>query len=225
MGSTSHTPTFLCQWHTLDGPIEKWIDEQHILDKNNLTYEHNLALANTFLRDKSNKDKLHQYPNNFHVPQTRDPCFVRPPIKPPHLTLITQEFNPNKDILASQPTIEVEQEKARIFDHTRTYISTIFLEQLKWLWERHMENQTNPLVATLQLPPQDFATKIAWLLNIYIVVLPRKKNQKHTTNRSTPKHTPNNHNIPNNHLPTHPLRLLVTPHMPTSTEKIQLATY
>ena len=66
--------TFYANGTHFDGPIEKWTDEQHILNTNNLTYEHNLALANTFIGDKFNNDELHQYPNNIHIPQTRDPC-------------------------------------------------------------------------------------------------------------------------------------------------------
>lgn len=76
-------------------------------------------------------------------------------------------------MLALQPTIQVEQEEARIFDHTRTYISTIPLERLKWLWERRMENQINPPLATSQPPSQDFANEFAWLVNRYVTILPR----------------------------------------------------
>jgi hypothetical protein len=38
-----------------------------------------------------------------------------------------------------------------------------------------MENHTNSLPTTLQLPPQDFATEISWFLNRHITILPRNK--------------------------------------------------
>jgi hypothetical protein len=40
---------YLCTWQTLNDTLKKWVDEQHVLQKDNLTYEHNLTMVHNFL--------------------------------------------------------------------------------------------------------------------------------------------------------------------------------
>lgn len=95
---------YLCVWHALNSTeiffIKKWIDEQHILDKVNLAYEHNLTLVHKFLKTKCNTDALGKHPKEFYTPKQKTWDLLAP-----HLTLNTQEYNMDKAIHPQNPTI------------------------------------------------------------------------------------------------------------------------
>ena len=46
----------------------QWTNKQHILNKDNLTYEHNLILVQKILINKHNTNLLNKYPKKFLHP-------------------------------------------------------------------------------------------------------------------------------------------------------------
>ena len=73
---------YMCIWCSLNNIIEKWVDEQHLLKKDYLMYEHDLILFHIFVQNNHN---------------------TRPPIWA-HLTHFTQECNLTKDLQTHHPT-------------------------------------------------------------------------------------------------------------------------
>ena len=106
-----------------------------------------------------------------------------------NLTLNTKECNPDKDIITTKPTIQIQGAETNIYDQTGAYILTMPLTRLQWLWERYNQNQTHHMIHFLNPPPHDFATKILWLTQRYVTNLPKRKPKKiiqtTTTNPST----------------------------------------
>lgn len=73
-------------WTTPAWKKVKRVDEQHILNHDNLTYNHNLTLVNEFIRNQYNNNRLHEYATNFNTPQSLDTRFVQPLIEPLYLS-------------------------------------------------------------------------------------------------------------------------------------------
>lgn len=117
MGSKSHTPTmFVPMAHS------QWTRKKMDHWTTHLKYkQHDLqtqpTISRRFPRGQVNNDKLHQCPNNLHIPQTKDS-----PIKTPHLTLVIQHCKLDKNMITSQLMIRLLQEEARIYDHVGTYV-------------------------------------------------------------------------------------------------------
>lgn len=72
------------QWYRIFF-VEKWVDEQHIINKGNIAYEHNLILVHKFLKTKRNTNALRKHPKEFYTPKQKAWDLLAP-----HLTLKTQ---------------------------------------------------------------------------------------------------------------------------------------
>ena len=111
-------------------------------------------------------------------------------LEAPNLTLNTKECNMDKDIHTITPTIQIQSLDVNIFDHTWAYIASIPLTRLQWLWDRYTPNKTHHMANFLQPPQQDFVTEILWLLQCYVVILPKKITKKKIlTPKTTTKHS------------------------------------
>lgn len=56
-----------------------------------------------------------------------------------------------------------------------TRLATLKTERLLWLWNQFSQTNLPHLTNFLQPPPQDFETKILWLIQRYITIFPKKK--------------------------------------------------
>ena len=115
------------------------------------------------------------YANFLTHVQSKDKKFIQPPLKITNLITFTQECNPDKDILANKPTIQINTSVANIYDHHGKYIATINIDRLQWLWNQFTHNNQQHLTNFLHPPPQDFETEVLWLLQRYVTILPKKK--------------------------------------------------
>ena len=98
-----------------------WWNSQ-FFHKDNIALNHILFLIHEFTQETYNKNTLATYDSCNNFPQTKYRRFMRPPIEASHLTLNIKEFNPNKDIHTSQPTIQIQRLDAHIFDHIGAHI-------------------------------------------------------------------------------------------------------
>jgi hypothetical protein len=84
----------------------------------NITFDHNLFLLHKFTQEGYNKNSPTAYDSCIIFSQIKDQQFIRPPIEAPHLTLNIKECNPDKDIHATQPTIQLESYDVYVFNYT-----------------------------------------------------------------------------------------------------------
>ena len=122
-----------------------------------------------------NKTTTQTYATYLTHTQTKDNKFIHPPLKITNLNLSTQECNLDKDILANKPTLQVQGAKSHIYDQGGNYRAIITTKRLHWIWNPYSHNNLLHLTNFLQPPPQDFETKILWLLQRNIPILPKKK--------------------------------------------------
>lgn len=67
MGNPSKIST-ICTWQTPNGMSGTWVDVQNVLNKDNLTYEHNLTLVHKFLQTNHYNSIINKYLKGFHSP-------------------------------------------------------------------------------------------------------------------------------------------------------------
>lgn len=126
---------YLCQWTTPTSTTNKWVVGTQSLHSNNITLDHNLVLVNKFTQNNHKEKTLATYDSCINFKQSTDQSFIHPPINAPSLTLSIKECNMGKDITSNKPTIQIHGKDSNIFNQTWTYVNTIPLMQLQWLWE------------------------------------------------------------------------------------------
>jgi hypothetical protein len=175
---------YLCQWNTPPANTTKWVEASLLLHHDNVALDHNIYILHKFLRNQQETNTLTTYNSCINFRQSKDQRFIRPPIIAPNLTLITKECNPDKDIITTKPTIQIQGTETNIYDPTGAYVLTMPLTRLQWLWERYSQSQTHPMLHFLNPPPQDFTTEILWLTQRYVTILPKRKPKKHNPNNN-----------------------------------------
>ena len=91
--------------------------------------------------------------------QSKDNKFIHPPLEFTNLKLSTQECNLDKDIQVNQPTIQIQDSEANIYDQRGNHMATITTERLQWLWNQFSYNNPSQLTNSLQPQPQNFETE------------------------------------------------------------------
>ena len=174
-GAQAIKRSYLCQWRTHNETTQQWRTEENLLHPDNILLDHNLLLITQYHKTKTEHETTQLYKDYTHHSQSKDNKFIHPPLKITNLKISTQERNPDKDIHANKPTIQIQNSMANIHDQNGNYIATLTIERLQWLWNQFSQNNLPHLTPFLQPPPQDFETEILWLLQRYITILPKKK--------------------------------------------------
>ena len=104
-----------------------------------------------------------------------DNKFIHPPLHITNLKLSIQECNPDKDIQVDQPTIQIQNSEAHVYDQRGNYMASITAERLQWLWNQYSYHHFSQATQNLQPLPQNFETEILWLIQRYITILPKRK--------------------------------------------------
>ena len=100
--------------------------------------------------------KIFQHLEEVSIPkflnhtQSKDNKSIHPPLQITNLILSIQECNPDKDIQVHQPTIQIQESEATIYDQRGNYMATITIEKLQWLWNQFSYHQSNQLANSLQ---------------------------------------------------------------------------
>jgi hypothetical protein len=76
---------------------------------------------------------------HFYQAQHKDTTHIQPPPNLPFINLDIKECNPDKDIIATTPTIQIDGTNAHLYDETGKYIYTIFTQRLQWLWKQYIQ--------------------------------------------------------------------------------------
>lgn len=119
----------------------------------------------TKLVEKHNLKKLnHKYCTQL---QPQDLKYIQPPLHTPLLTIHKEETNSDKDIVANQPTIKIEEQQAYIYEIDGKYLAAITKERFHWLWNKY-NNRLNIQQVPLYPTKQDVATEIVWMIQRYI---------------------------------------------------------
>lgn len=103
----------------------------------------------------------------------------------------------------SKPTIQIQEFDSNIYNHRGAYITTIPSTRLQWSWDKLIQNKTHHMANFLQPSPQDSGTKILWLAQWYITILPKKITSKNITPTTTIKPSTHGHQVLM-HVGTHP---------------------
>jgi hypothetical protein len=117
----------------------------------------------------------HKYARCLNHIQSKDNKFIHPPLHITNLKLSIQECNPDKDIQVDQPTIQIQNSEANIYDQRGNYMASITTERLQWLWNQFSYHHFSQSTNALQPPPQNFELEVLWLIQRYITILPKRK--------------------------------------------------
>ena len=90
------------------------VDEALLFHSDNITLGHNLLLCNQFTRTIYETNTVASYDSCIHHDsQSKGMRFICPPIKGPNRTLSTKGCNPNKDIITTKPTTQIQELEAQ----------------------------------------------------------------------------------------------------------------
>jgi hypothetical protein len=155
---------YLCQWQLPNHVFyNKWLSQEKLLPWHNpVILSHSLTILTQYY-----KTKKHQFFSNilkvyFSPLQIKDTRYIPPPLNLPLINISIHECNPKKDILTNIPLIQVQHNLAHIYNDTGTYLATIPLTRLKWLWAQYHRILPHP--PPLEPPIQSFETKLSWLI-------------------------------------------------------------
>jgi hypothetical protein len=157
------------------GTIQQWRKEEEPLHPDNLLLEHNILRITQHQRKQAKLNTTQKYACWLNHIQWKDNKFIHPPLHITNLKLSIQECNPDKNIQVNQPTIQIQNSEANIYDQRTNYMATITTERLQWLWNQFSYDHFLQTTKILQPPSQNFETKILWLIQRYIIILPKRK--------------------------------------------------
>ena len=139
-GAQAIKRSYLCQWRTHNETTQQWRTEENLLHPDNILLDHNLLLITQYHKTKTEHETTQLYKDYTHHSQSKDNKFIHPPLKITNLKISTQERNPDKDIHANKPTIQIQNSMANIHDQNGNYIATLTIERLQWLWNQFSQN-------------------------------------------------------------------------------------
>ena len=121
MGCKGHKTTLSMSKNTPPTHMTKWVEASQLLHHDNITLDHNVMVLLKFLQNKHEADIIATYKSCINFTQPKDQRFIRPPIKAPNLTLSTKECNPDRDMITTKPTIQIQGIEPNIYDQTGGY--------------------------------------------------------------------------------------------------------
>jgi hypothetical protein len=207
--TTKMFTSYKCTWTQPDNQnYTMWmaIDKVFPHNKPNIT-NHNITLLKQFYLIQQHKHYSNTIETNFHQPQSKDTRYIQQPLNLPLIQINLNEFNLDKDIETTQPTIKVINEEAHIFTELGNLLITIPKIRLEWLWKQYNTN----LDTQQQLDPPKTIFYNRNHMAIQKIQIPHPKNKPsqkitiHTPIRNT---RPTHRNIQN-----HNLLLLLTRHL------------
>jgi hypothetical protein len=95
--------------------------------------EHNLTLLRQFYITQQHKHYYKTIEKHLHQPQSKDARYINEPLHLPLIQINLNECNPDSDIITTQPTIQIIQEKTHIFTNNGNHLITIPKDRLEWL--------------------------------------------------------------------------------------------
>ena len=120
--------------------------------------EHNLILLKQFYLTRQHKHYQNKFEQNFYQTQSKDTRYIHEPLQLPLVQINLNECNPNIDINAIKPTIQIIQDKALIYTNKGNHLITIPKARLEWLWNQYTTNSST----TQQLDPPRTSGKDAF---------------------------------------------------------------
>lgn len=122
MRSTSHQEKLHMLMEHNSKYTTKWVEGTQLFQTYNIALNHNLFLLHKFIQNNQENNSIVAYNyciNPIPIPRSK----IHPILtEVPNLTLSIKECNPDKEIIASKPTIQIHGLE---FNQTRANITTI----------------------------------------------------------------------------------------------------
>ena len=135
-----------------------WRYKDELLHPDNILLEHNILCLTQYHTKQTETNTTLKYASCLNHIQSKDNKFIHPPLQITNLKLSIQECNLVKDIQTNQPTIQIQDSEANIYDQQGNYMATITRERLQWLWNQFCYHRPTRSTISLQPPPQNFGT-------------------------------------------------------------------
>ena len=122
---------YLCKWIRPNNTYIKWLPENKIFPykKPNIT-KHNLVILEQHYKYQQNTHYSNSIFKHFHQRQYKDMRHMHPPIDTTSIHLDVTKCNPDKDIIATTPTIQTQDTSSHLFDKTRSHVCRIPTQRL-----------------------------------------------------------------------------------------------
>jgi hypothetical protein len=165
--------SYKCMWIQPDNQnYTMWMATDKVFPHNkpNIT-NYNLILLKQFYITQQYKHYSNTIEKSFSQLQSKDTRYIHESLNLPLTQINLHECNPDKDIITTQPTIQVIQDKAHIFTDNGNLLITIPKKRLEWLWKQYNNNLDTQ--HQLDPPTQPFTTEIIWLYERYKYRIPK----------------------------------------------------
>jgi hypothetical protein len=152
---------YLSKWITpSNNTYIKWLLENKIFPykKINITRHNNLVILEQHYKHQQNTHYSNSIFKHFYQRQHKDTRYIHPPIDTTYIYLDIIGCNPDKDIIATTPTIQTQDASSYLFDETCRHVYTIPTQRLKWLWTQYNKFQNNQIYIDPLL--QNFETEV-----------------------------------------------------------------
>jgi hypothetical protein len=173
LGTTKIFTSYKCKWiqpENLNYMI--WLNTNKVFPHKapNIT-KHNLILLKQFYLTQQHKHYQNIIEQNFYQIQTKNTRYIHEPLQLTLVQINLNEYNPDTDINALVPTIQIAQDKALIFTNNGNHLITIPKNRLEWLWKQYTTYSNTH--HHLDPPCQPFETEVIWLYEKYKYRIPK----------------------------------------------------
>jgi hypothetical protein len=127
LGTTKIFTSYKCKWTQPENlNYTMWLNTNKVFPHKaqNIT-EHNLILLKQSYLTQQHKHYQNKIEQNFYQIQTKDTRYIHKPLQLPLVQINLNECNPDTDINALVPTIQIAQDKALIFTNNGNHLITI----------------------------------------------------------------------------------------------------